>query len=129
MEKDCYKNFVRTSLEYMRNELSVPVLIPRNWYNREYLPLYDILAYMVRFTKDIYVVKLTNGKFRVSYDGFESFESDTLSDACCKMVNSFIEDGRAYVVTPPIVNNHLENPFNVECWGEPNELDVLYAEL
>ena len=124
-------SFVTREIEYLHDELSkVNIMLPRRGYDREEMSLYDILAYMTRFLNNVYLVKLKNGRYRVTSD-FRSilFEGNTEAEAFYDMIMSFIKNGEAYYVTPP-----KKPTFMLSCdweaiWGKPNKPRIKYAEL
>ena len=118
-------------IEYLYDELSkVNIMLPRQGYNREEMSLYDILAYMTRFTKDVYLVKLKDGRYRAAYDiHHEIFEGDSEVDALYKMVMSFIENKESYYITPPKKPYYILSCDWEVYWGKPNIPKVRYAEL
>ena len=122
-------DFVTREIEYLHDELSkVKIMLPRQGYNREEMPLYDILAYMTRFEHNVYLVKLKDGRYRAVYDiHSEIFEGDSEVDALYKMVMSFIENKESYYITPPKKPDYI-----LSCDWEfrrPNKPRVEYAEL
>ena len=124
-------DFVTREIEYLRDELSmVNIMLPRQGYNREEMSLYDILAYMTRFTKDVYLVKLKDSRYRAVYDiHHEIFEGDSEVDALYKMVMSFIENKESYYITPPKKPDYILSCDWEFTRGKPNIPKVRYAEL
>ena len=124
-------DFVTRDIEYLHDELSkVKIMLPRQGYNREEMSLYDILAYMTRFTKDVYLIKLNGGRYRAVYDiHSEIFEGDSEVDALYKMVMSFIENKESYYITPPKKPNYILSCDWEVYWGKPNIPKVRYADI
>lgn len=105
-------------------------MLPREGYNREEMTLYDILAYMTRFGNNVYLVKLKDGRYRAANDiNSKLFESDTETDAFYRMVMWFIENNKAYYVTPPKKPEFMLSCDWEEIWGKPNKPKIKYVEL
>ena len=124
-------NFVTREIEYLHDELSkVNIMLPRRGYDREEMSLYDILAYMTRFLNNVYLVKLKNGRYRVTSD-FRSilFEGNTEVEAFYDMIMSFIKNGESYYVTPPKKPTFMLSCDWESIWGKPNKPRIKYAEL
>ena len=124
-------DFVTREIEYLHDELSeVKIMLPRQGYNREEMSLYDILAYMTRFSNNVYLVKLKDGRYRAANDiNSKLFEGDTETDAFYRMVMWFIENNKAYYVTPPKKPEFMLSCDWEEIWGKPNKPKIKYTEL
>ena len=124
-------DFRDIDIEYLRDKLSkVNIMLPRQGYNRKEISLYDILAYMTRFTNNVYLIKLKDGRYRVGNDLRSTlFENNTEVEAFHDMITSFIKNGDEHYITPP-----QKPAFMLPCdweviWGKPNKPIIKYAEL
>lgn len=124
-------DFRDIDIEYLRDKLSkVNIMLPRQGYNRKEISLYDILAYMTRFTNNVYLIKLKDGRYRVGNDLRSTlFENNTEVEAFYDMITSFIKNGDEHYITPP-----QKPAFMLPCdweviWGKPNKPIIKYAEL
>lgn len=124
-------DFVTIEIEYLRYELSkVNIMLPRQGYNREEMSLYDILAYMTRFARNVYLVKLKDGRYRAAYDiHHKIFDGDSEVDALYKMVMSFVENKESYYITPPKKPDYILSCDWEVYWGKSNKPRIKYAEL
>lgn len=68
-------DFILIDIEYLHSQLSEIIITDK-------LTLYDALEYMTRFTKDVYLIKLNDSRYRAIYDiHHEIFESNSEVDA------------------------------------------------
>ena len=123
-------DFITKDIEYLHDDLSeVKVMLPRQGHNREEMSLYDILAYMTRFSNDVYLVKLKDGRYRTCYEAYHKlFEGNTEVEAFHKMVTWFVGYKWAVYVTPPKKPEYMLSCDWESIWGKPNKPRVKYSE-
>lgn len=116
-------DFTTIDIEYLRSQLSEINVTDK-------LTLYDALAYMTRFTNDVYLIKLKGEKYRAVYDiHHEIFEGDSEVDALYKMVMSFVENKESCHITPPNKPDYILSCDWEVYWGKPNIPKVKYADI
>jgi len=116
-------DFITKDIEYLHLELSKINVLPD-------LTLYDALAEMTRYTKNVYLIKLKNSMYRAVYDiHHEIFEGDTETDTLYKMVMSFIENDESYIIKPLKKPDHiLQSDWEV-LYGKLNIPKVRYVDI
>lgn len=117
-------DFVTIDIEYLHSQLSEISITDKD-------TLYDVLLYMTRFCRNVYLIKLKDGRYRAVYDiHHEIFEGDGEVETLYKMVMSFIENDESYIVIPPKIPCYMIQSEFDEIYGKPpSKLKIKYIDM